>query len=129
LEGELGLAESGFSVADHIQRGDTLLVRWTPPEAIRKSIGLIVEHFVDNRLVLVDTLDPDNKLQAALRFSDFHSYDQHDLPMKITLSTHGRSDGLVEEVSFSNPLFDHEIPPEIESFAVPSDVEIREVQW
>lgn len=126
---DMGLSETGFTLSESQTRGDTLFTHWRPPDKVKRAVGNATLAIVRDRFVSITMRDAAGTTVMKATCSDHLRHGATYFPMMLVIESHEQDGVTVEEVRYSEPVFDEPLPPSITGFALPDDVEVKEVRW
>jgi len=126
---DMGLSEARFRLSESQVKGDTLLTHWRPPDRANKTIGNATLAIVRDRFVSIDMRDASGNSLMKATCSEHLKHGATYFPMRLVIESREQDGLTVEEIEYSNPVFDEPLPSSITGFTLPDDVEVKEVRW
>jgi len=126
---DFGLADAGFQLESTEVRGDALMSTWSPPPAVSGVIGRAVVGIREDRPFLLELYGPNDSLSVRVEYGEYFESGFLAFPTRAkTVQFEGESS--TEEVyTYESFAVNAELPEEVAGFALPDDVEVKEVHW
>ncbi len=129
VKDDFGLSEAGFTLSRSEVRDAMLLTYWKPPKRVKGVLGHVIIGLAEDRLVLMEMRDAEGKTLAKTTYSKHIQYGETFFPLEVVSVQYQKNNSIVEKVVYTNPQFNAVLPGEVVSFAIPMDVEVKEVKW
>ncbi len=92
-------------------------------------MGPVILALVKNKIVLSESKDIQGKTVIKTIYQNFVSYRTKHIPLKMTIFQFSEFGTTIEEIVFSNPIFNKSFPSEIVNFNIPEGIEPEEIVW
>ncbi|MDP8207508.1 MAG: hypothetical protein P9L92_12645 [Candidatus Electryonea clarkiae] len=127
---DFGLSEVGFSLQNSGIKNDTLEMTWIPPSELKKHISLVTIKLAADKIVSSVTRDTRGRNISDTRYSDHVNHGGQYFPLTIITKIYESNKiSYSEEIKFSNPVFNSELPDDIINFELPADIIPHEIEW
>lgn len=129
MDEDFGLSELGFKLRDQVVNSDTLTTYWNPSKKLKKQYGEFTLIFAADRIIYAESRKSDNSVLSNSVFSDHIQYGTYYFPLSIHTTNSSEGNPTVEDVKFSSPQFNAELPDNVVNFKLPRDVKIEKIKW
>ena len=129
MQEDFGLSELGFKLEKSSVHEDTLFVYWSPPKNTQKYIGPTILALKDNKIVYAKIKDNGGETITMTSFRNHFKHGGTYFPLHVTSVQHTESDTIIEEIIYSNPVFDEPIPEYVANFKIPANIKIEKISW
>lgn len=126
---DYGLMDTGYTLSYHKKRGDTLFTYWNPPEILSKVLGVFTLVYVSDKIVYGELKTSDGTIMSKSSYSNHIHYGTNFFPLKISTVRFTQSDSTIENITYTHPQFNIELPNEVINFKIPSDITVEEIEW
>jgi hypothetical protein len=129
MKEDYGLSDMGYTLHAHDVRKDTLVTYWHPPEGLPQDMGEFILTYVGRRLIKVESKNKDDIIKSISIYSGHYEFSGYYFPLEISTQRYNMTDTTFEQITYSNPIFDHELPENIRNFRLPAETKIEEIEW
>jgi len=129
VKDDFGLSELGFSITDHKITNDTLITIWRPGEDVSGLIGNFTLSYYDNKIVFTEAKDSEGKTITEAYYSNHIRYKNSYFPLKTRIISYHSRGTTVEDINYQDPKFNEDLPPAVQSFKIPSDIETKRIEF
>jgi len=128
-QGTSTLSDLGFELEKNEFIDGILIAYWRAPESLTDHLGCFVIKMEKDKLLSTELQNKEGKPIASTLFENHIKHNGTFFPLTITTTRFLETGEAVEKVSFSNPVFDELLPPEIVDFEIPQKIEVKELRW
>jgi hypothetical protein len=129
FEADYGLGHLGYRPRDYEVRGDTIVSHWSPPRQLARALGETILKMKKNKIVYIESRSARGSVMRK-SLNTHHEYQRGAyFPTEMFTTEYFNEDSTLEWVSFSDLVIDSLLPTEVTSFCIPSDADVREVEW
>lgn len=129
VKNDLGFYEIGFSLVKREIRNDTLITYWKPSKKIKKILGNAVVGAVKDKLIFVEMQDAKGKKFVKTTYNNYFQYNKTFFPLEISSVMYEKKDSIFEKVIYSNPKLNVPLPQKVVDFKIPTNIEIKKIEW
>jgi outer membrane lipoprotein-sorting protein len=126
---DFGLAELGFTLDRNETRDETLITYWTPPGKAKKTMGPILVGMTEDRIAFMEMQNAKHRPIGRVTYTDYSDAGSLSLPLKVSARRYPGRDTTYEDVTYSNPQSDVELPEEVLNFRIPDSITVKEIHW
>lgn len=123
------LTELGYALEKSEISGDTLLSFWAPPAEAKKVIGYYIVAIAKDRIIYSKIRDVNGNILAKSIYSNHLAYKNTKFPLEIITTQYFATDSTVEQILFSNPIFNEPLPANVIDFKIPEGTDRKVVEW
>ena len=124
-----GLSEIGYTITRYEKREDTLFTYWKPPNNLSNILGEALTIYISRKLVYVELKNANGRVINKTSYSNHIYYNGIYFPLNISIIHYNKQDSIVENVIYRDPKFNIPLPPEALNFTIPSNAQIKEIEW
>lgn len=124
-----GLPELGFTAANVLQRGDSVISTWNPPSIAKQTVDRVILTEVHGDIVQTESYTQKGALSTRATFKNFISIKQGRVPLEIYNGWQTSKGWTKEVLLFASPSTISTLPAHLNNFTIPPDITPRKVQW
>lgn len=129
IDEDYGLTELGYTLYNHIIKGDSLFTYWSPPKKVSKVLGDFTLVYVSDKIVYAEFKKKDGEIMSKSLYSNHIRHGANHFPLEISTTRYIGADSTFEKVLYSKPQFNTSLPLKVTNFKIPKDVQIKEIKW
>lgn len=126
---DYGLSELGYVIKKSEVKGDTLFTYWSPPKEVKKILGEFILAYEKDRFIFTEARDTNGKIVVRTTYHDHFLHGATYFPLHIISLQNTKNYTTIEDVIYSNPIFDKPFPSQVVNFTIPAGTKIEVMEW
>ena len=126
---DYGLSALGYVIKKSEVKGDTLFTYWNPPKKVRKFLGEFILAFEKNKFIFTEARNTHGKIVVRTTYHNHFLHGATYFPLRIISTQNTNNSTTIEDVIFSNPVFDRPLPSQVVNFNIPIGTKIEVMEW